>query len=179
MRAAVREREPVLFFARLDCRLELDPPGLGLPPRRHTVGVQPDGGGSGHLRVRGRERLADQSPQRGGGLLGGEPVPADRTQAHGLVGEVVAAFNATDRLILALAPEGTRAADKGFKSGFLYMARGANVPIVLVYFDFPNRVVGFGPLFTPSGDVECDMNEVLNFYRPIRGKYLKHWQRED
>ena len=108
--------------------------------------------------------------------LGG--IPADRTKAHGLVGEVVAAFNATDRLILALAPEGTRAADKGFKSGFLHMARGANVPIVLVYFDFPNRTVGFGPLFTPSGDVERDMNEVLDFYRPIRGKYLKNWQRE-
>ena len=106
--------------------------------------------------------------------LGG--IPADRTQAHGLVGEVVSAFNATDRMILALSPEGTRAAGKGFKSGFLHIANGANVPIVLAYFDFPNRQVGFGPLFTPSGDIERDMQAVLAFYRPIRGKYLKHWQ---
>ena len=108
--------------------------------------------------------------------LGG--IPADRTKAHGLVGEVVDAFNAADRMILALSPEGTRAADKGFKSGFLHIASGANVPIVLAYFDFPNRQVGFGPLFTPSGDTERDMKAVLEFYRPMRGKYLKHWQQK-
>ena len=106
--------------------------------------------------------------------LGG--IPADRTKANGLVGDVVDAFNANDRLIVALSPEGTRTLAKGFKTGFLHIAVGANVPIVLAYFDFPNRTVGFGPLFTPTGDIERDLKFVLDFYKPIRGKYLKAWQ---
>ena len=106
--------------------------------------------------------------------LGG--IPADRTKAHGLVGEVVNAFKSSDRMILALSPEGTRTLSKGFKSGFLHIAQGANVPIVLAYFDFPNRTIGFGPVFTPSGDVERDMRAILDFYRPVRGRYLKQWQ---
>ena len=38
--------------------------------------------------------------------LGG--IPADRRAKNGLVGAVVAAFDATDRMILALSPEGVR-----------------------------------------------------------------------
>ena len=106
--------------------------------------------------------------------LGG--IPVNRNEPHGLVGEVVNAFNASDQLILALAPEGTRTLDKGFKSGFLHIAAGAKVPIVLTYFDFPTRTICFGPLFTPGSDVERDMKAVLDFYRPIRGRYIKQWQ---
>jgi len=106
--------------------------------------------------------------------LGG--IPADRSAKRGLVGEVVDAFNAADRTVLALSPEGTRAPDKGFKSGFLHIAYGANVPILLAYFDFKSRVIGFGPIFYPTGNIESDLEFVIDFYRPIRGKYLKTWQ---
>ena len=104
-------------------------------------------------------------------------IPVDRSQAHGIVGESVAAFNRVDQMVLAIAPEGTRQLDKGFKSGFLHIAHAANVPVLLAYFDFSRRVVGFGPLFVTSGDVESDMKQIVDFYRPIRGKYQKVWQR--
>jgi len=48
-----------------------------------------------------------------------------------LVGDVVAAFNATEQMVLALSPEGTRTLDKGFKSGFLHIAYGAKAPVLL------------------------------------------------
>jgi 1-acyl-sn-glycerol-3-phosphate acyltransferase len=108
--------------------------------------------------------------------LGG--IPVDRAAPHGVVAAVVAAFNAAPRMVFALAPEGSRARDKGFKKGFLHIANSAGVPILLAYFDFPNRTIGFGPLINPSGNVEHDMKTVLDFYRPIRGKYVKDWQRE-
>lgn len=108
--------------------------------------------------------------------LGG--IPADRRAKNGLVGDVVDAFNATDRMILALSPEGTRTLDKGFKSGFLHIAYGAKAPVLLAYFDFKNRVIGFGPLFYPTGNIDADLKHVIDFYRPIRGKYLKAWQSE-
>ncbi|MEO8101565.1 MAG: lysophospholipid acyltransferase family protein [Betaproteobacteria bacterium] len=103
-------------------------------------------------------------------------IPVDRSHAHGVVGESVAAFSRVDRLVLAIAPEGTRQLDKGFKTGFLHIAHTAKVPVLLAYFDFSRKVVGFGPLLVTSGDVERDMNQILDFYRPIRGKYRKDWQ---
>jgi 1-acyl-sn-glycerol-3-phosphate acyltransferase len=108
--------------------------------------------------------------------LGG--IPVDRTKAHGVVGDTIAAINAAPRMLFALSPEGTRKLDHGFKTGFLHMAHGASVPICLAYFDFANKVVGFGPLFTATGDVNADMQHVLDFYKPIRGRYWKSWQRD-
>jgi 1-acyl-sn-glycerol-3-phosphate acyltransferase len=106
--------------------------------------------------------------------IGGIPVNRDST--HGVVGDVVQAFARADRMVLALAPEGTRQLDKGFKKGFLYIAHGAGVPVLLTYFDFSRKIIGFGPLFITTGDVERDMEFVLNFFRPINGKYRKVWQ---
>jgi 1-acyl-sn-glycerol-3-phosphate acyltransferase len=106
--------------------------------------------------------------------LGG--IPVDRSKSHGVVGEVVAAFNSTPRMVFVLAPEGTRAPAGAFKSGFLHIAQGAQVPILLAYFDFDKRIVGFGPMITPSRDSKADLEAILKFYEPIHGKYVKHWQ---
>lgn len=103
-------------------------------------------------------------------------IPVDRSQSHGIVGQTVAAFNGVDRMVLAMAPEGTRQLHKSFKTGFLRIAHQAKVPVLLAFFDFSRKVVGFGPLFVPSGDVEGDMKQIFDFYRPIRGKYRKDWQ---
>lgn len=103
-------------------------------------------------------------------------IPVDRSQPNGVVGETVAAFERAEKLVLAVAPEGTRQLDRGFKTGFLHMAYGAKVPVLLAYFDFSRKVIGFGPLFRPSGDAEKDLKEILAYYQPIRGKYRKQWQ---
>ena len=105
-------------------------------------------------------------------------IPVDRAKPHGVVGDTVSAINRAERILFALAPEGTRQLDKGFKTGFLHIAHGANVPICLAYFDFANKVIGFGEVFHASGDIARDMVRVMAFYRPIRGKYTKAWQRD-
>ena len=104
-------------------------------------------------------------------------IPVDRASTHGVVGDAVEAFRVAERMVLALAPEGTRQLDKGFRMGFLHIAHGAGVPVLLAYFDFSRKVVGFGPLMHTSGDANADLATVLNYYRPIRGKYRKDWQR--
>lgn len=103
-------------------------------------------------------------------------IPVDRSASHGVVGEAVAALKAADKMVFALSPEGTRQLDRGFKTGFLHIAHGAGVPILLAYFDFAHKTVGFGPLFHTSGDTEGDLARIIEFYRPIRGKYPKAWQ---
>jgi 1-acyl-sn-glycerol-3-phosphate acyltransferase len=104
-------------------------------------------------------------------------IPVDRAKPNGVVDECTSAIRAAERVLFAMAPEGTRQLDKGFKSGFLHIARQANVPICLAYFDFTNRVVGFGELFHPSGDVDVDIARIIDYYRNIRGRHWKHWQR--
>ena len=103
-------------------------------------------------------------------------IPVERESTHGVVGDVVQAFARSNRMVLALAPEGTRQLDRGFKKGFLHIAHGAHVPILLAYFDFSRKVIGFGPTMLTSGDAERDLAKVLEFYQPIRGKYRKAWQ---
>ena len=97
-------------------------------------------------------------------------IPIDRSAAHGLVGEMRREFAARERFWLALAPEGTRKKVQKWKTGFWHIAREAAVPILPVYFHYPEKTVGLGPLFHPGDDVEADMARIREFYRPWVGK---------
>jgi len=101
--------------------------------------------------------------------LGG--IPVDRTKPGGLVQQVVDAIRASDRMILVMAPEGTRKAAPYWKSGFLQIAAGADVPIVLAYVDYPNRHVGMGPLISYHGDASAFMDELRLFYADKVGRH--------
>ena len=59
---------------------------------------------------------------------------------------------AHERFWLAIAPEGTRKKVQKWKSGFWHIARAANVPILPVYFHYPEKTIGFGPLLHPGDD---------------------------
>jgi len=97
--------------------------------------------------------------------LGGMPV--DRHHPGGFVEQMVEAFAKHDRLLLAVAPEGTRKPVDRWKSGFYRIALGAEVPIVPGYFDNGRKRVGFGAAVLPTGDAERDIAELRAFYAPI------------
>jgi len=99
--------------------------------------------------------------------LGG--IPVDRTRSTGIVQQVVDAIEQCDRMILVMAPEGTRLAAPFWKSGFLQIAAQAGVPISLGYVDFPNRRAGIGPLLCFAGDVTGFMDEARSFYADRQG----------
>ncbi len=52
----------------------------------------------------------------------------------------------------ALSPEGTRSRSEKWKSGFYRIAVAAEVPILIIAFDYSRKVVRLGPLFRPTGD---------------------------
>lgn len=106
-----------------------------------------------------------------GGLmrwLGG--IPVERTRSTNLVDAMVQRFQETDKLLVVIAPEGTRKSVGEWKSGFYHIAHGAGVPLVLGFIDYPNKQGGIGPLFTPTGDYETDLRQIQAFYTPFRGK---------
>ena len=100
--------------------------------------------------------------------LGGTPV--DRSQSLNLIQHMTTLFAQSDQLILVLAPEGTRSKTDHWKSGFYHIARGAGVPIVLGFLDFPTRTIGVGATVYPSDDIEADFTQIRDFYRDKRGK---------
>ena len=100
--------------------------------------------------------------------LGGYPV--ERSTSHDLVDQVVKIFNNHEKFILALAPEGTRKKVKKFKTGFYYIAKKANVPIIPVGFDFGKKEVVLGQPLYPSDNIESDFEILYSFYRNITGR---------
>ncbi len=80
-------------------------------------------------------------------------------------------FARSDKLVLTLAPEGTRRKTNHWKTGFHYIARVAQVPIVMGYLDFGNKQVGVSSAFYPVDDIEADFNRIHQFYQHRRGHH--------
>ncbi len=101
--------------------------------------------------------------------LGG--IPVNRRIRNNFVDQIVAKFNQSSQLFVLITPEGTRHKTNYWKSGFYYIALGAQTPILLGYIDYPNKKLGFGPDFLPSGNIQEDFKIIQDFYADKTGKY--------
>ena len=101
--------------------------------------------------------------------LGG--VPVRRHKSGNLVAQMAQVIDEAPSICLVVPAEGTRSYVPYWKSGFYHIARSANVPIVLSFLDYSQRVGGFGPAILPTGDLRTDMEEIRNFYDGKQGKY--------
>lgn len=101
--------------------------------------------------------------------LGG--IPVERSRHTNMVEQVAEQFRKRDSLILALAPEGTRKKVEKLKTGFYYIAKAAEVPIILTGFDYGNKEIVIGEPFHPTEDAESDIREITRFFSNIKGKY--------
>jgi 1-acyl-sn-glycerol-3-phosphate acyltransferase len=101
--------------------------------------------------------------------LGG--ISVHRESANNLVAASVQAIRESDGpLQLVVPPEGTRSKVRYWKTGFYYIATGAQVPIVLAFMDYENKRAGIGGEFLPTGDIEADLAAIQSFYAPFKGK---------
>jgi 1-acyl-sn-glycerol-3-phosphate acyltransferase len=107
-----------------------------------------------------------------GGLmrwLGG--IAVDRSQSTNLVAASAQALRAAEGSVhLVVPPEGTRSHTRHWKTGFYWIAHEAGVPIVLAYMDYPRKLSGLGPVFTPTGDIDADMLQIKAYYAQYKGK---------
>jgi 1-acyl-sn-glycerol-3-phosphate acyltransferase len=97
-------------------------------------------------------------------------IAVDRASPHGVVGDAIAAFARTQTRLLAIAPQGTRSPGARYHSGFLHIARGAGVPVLLATLDYGARCVRFGPALHVGDDTDADLRRVESFYALVRGK---------
>lgn len=96
-------------------------------------------------------------------------VSLDRDQPGATVRALIAEAAEGEPFVLGLAAEGTRSKGEYWKSGFYRIAQQSGLPITLAFVDGPSRTVGWGPTFTPTGDVRADMDVVRAFYADKTG----------
>lgn len=99
---------------------------------------------------------------------GGAPV--DRSKNSNMVETIVRIFNEKKIFRLALAPEGTRKKVEQLKTGFYHIAKKAQVPIVMVAFDFGKKEVKIAEPFHPTDNLEEDFKRIHGFYAGVLGK---------
>ncbi|NNJ73520.1 MAG: acyltransferase [Enterobacterales bacterium] len=103
--------------------------------------------------------------------LGG--IPVIRHEKQDTVGQIADLIKSSDKILLALSPEGTRTYKDYWKTGFYHIAERANVPIIMFYLDTKTRTIGFSEPIPVSGDIEDDFKIYADFFKDKTG-FLPH-----
>jgi 1-acyl-sn-glycerol-3-phosphate acyltransferase len=96
-------------------------------------------------------------------------IPVERGKSTGLVDQMVEAFNRSEKLILVIAPEGTRHHVSEWKRGFYHIAKSAGIPIVMAKVDGKQKIAYVGEVFHPTDDMEADMTAIQNAFQGMTG----------
>lgn len=105
-------------------------------------------------------------------------IPVDRSKGVSLVKQMVEAFSTHDTLQIAIAPEGTRKPTAKWKGGFHTIAKAANVPVYIGFFDWGKKEVGTAPEeFVLTHDQQADIKRLRQWYKDkgVVGKYPKNF----
>ncbi len=97
-------------------------------------------------------------------------IPVDRHMPRGTVDQAVQVIRDFDRIWFTITPEGTRKPVEKWKTGFWKIARQAEVPMVLAYFHYPEKLIGIAHVFHPTDDMAADLALIREWYRPWMGK---------
>ncbi|RAJ12032.1 1-acyl-sn-glycerol-3-phosphate acyltransferase [Olleya aquimaris] len=97
-------------------------------------------------------------------------VPVDRKTKENKVQSIAKLFENKEEFRLTLAPEGTRSKVDEWRTGFYYIAKQANVPIIMFTLDFGNKQNKVSEPFYPTDNVEEDFKFMKNFFKGVVGK---------
>lgn len=104
--------------------------------------------------------------------LGGAPV--NRSSNKNQVQEIARIFKEKDEFRLAMSPEGTREKVEKWRTGFYYIAKEAQVPIIMFTLDFENKQNKISEPFYPTNNTEVDFRFIRNFFKGVKGKIPKY-----
>ena len=76
-----------------------------------------------------------------------------------------------DTFRLAITPEGTRSRVEEWKKGFYYIAWKAEIPILLYGLDFRKKQIVCHKAIVPNGNIEEQMQEIINYFKPYQGRH--------
>lgn len=104
--------------------------------------------------------------------LGGAPI--DRHTKENKVEAIAKLFKDKDEFRMTMSPEGTRKKVDKWRTGFYYIAKTANVPIIMFTLDFKNKQNKISEPFYPTDDIEKDFAFMHNFYKGVVGKITEY-----
>ena len=99
---------------------------------------------------------------------GGAPI--DRSKTNDTVKATAQLFKERNKFRLALSPEGTRKKVEKWKTGFYFIAKTAQVPIVLVAFDYGKKEIKISEPIHPTENQEADFKRYHAFFEGVTGK---------
>jgi 1-acyl-sn-glycerol-3-phosphate acyltransferase len=101
-------------------------------------------------------------------------VPVDRKNKENKVDTIAKLFEDKKEFRLTLAPEGTRSKVEQWRTGFYYIAKKANVPIIMFTLDFGNKQNKISEPFYPTDNIEEDFKYMKSFFKGVKGKISKN-----
>jgi len=101
-------------------------------------------------------------------------VAVDRSAPMGATRQLAQQMLASETFWIGITPEGTRTYRPHWKSGFYHLALTANVPLLLVRFDYGKKELHLVDTLMPSGDVERDMDAIRAVYQGCQALYPDH-----
>ncbi|MCP4122398.1 MAG: acyltransferase [Bacteroidetes bacterium] len=115
-----------------------------------------------------------------GGIAVNRTQNGNDTEKKSSVDAMAELFNTHEELILVITPEGTRSKAPRWRTGFYHIAMKANVPLVLSYLDYENKKGVVGKIIYPTGNIESDLKEIMEFYDAHgRGKFHDQFSLDD
>ncbi len=101
-------------------------------------------------------------------------VPVNRKKNEKLVDSIVTIYKEREAFILAISPEGTRKKVVDWKTGFYFIAKQAEVPVVALTFDFGKRQTEIFKPFYTTDNKEADFEFLKSRYKGIEGKVVEN-----
>ena len=98
-------------------------------------------------------------------------VPINRASAQRVVEQSVDLYRQHQKLVFIISPEGTRNNADSWKTGFYRIALAAQVPIVAATADYRKKEVCFAALLHPTGNLEQDLAQLYQIYRPVTARH--------
>lgn len=83
-------------------------------------------------------------------------IPLDRQAAQDTVEQIQHWFAQHDKVWVVITPEGTRSRVERWKTGFLRIACDAQVPVLLVAWDYPSKTLVLDKCWPLTGNIDAD-----------------------
>ncbi len=100
--------------------------------------------------------------------LGGYPI--ERSKNTNFVDAVVNVYKSKEEFVTSITPEGTRSYNSKWKTGFYYIAKKADIPILRIGIDFSTKQVVLDNLYKIEKPVDKTVDEFKEYFSQFKGK---------
>ena len=101
-------------------------------------------------------------------------IPAYKNKEY--INQIVNYFHKNKELHIVLSPEGQLAKTDHWKKGFYYMAKKANVPIIVGSIDYKKKEIGIKKVIRDTGGMQETMMDICEMYKNVNAKYPENFE---